>query len=117
MGSRERKRQHWLSHIERWQDSGLNQAQYSRQHGLSASSFGYFLNRYAPELVEAPAREEPALLIPIEVAPDSEAGATAEYTAVCQALTLPTPRGFKVELPSGFDLAGLKQLIQVLEAA
>lgn len=117
MGIRERKRKHWLDHIERWQDSGLNQAQYSRQHGLSASSFGYFLNRYAPELVEAPARGEPPSLIPVDIAPESEAAATAEYTAVCQAFTLTTPKGFKIELPSGFALAGLKQLIQVLEAA
>ncbi len=116
MGNRERKRKLWLDHIERWQDSGLNQAQYSRQHGLSASSFGYFLNRYAPELIGTPA-EELASLIPVEVAPEPEAGATAEYTAVCQAVTLTTPKGFKIELPSGFDLAGLKPLIQVLEAA
>ena len=117
MGNRERKRKLWLNHIERWQGSGLSQTQYSRQHGLSASSFGYFLNRYAPELVETPAREEPASLIPLEIAPELETAATADYTAVCQAFTVTTPKGFKVELPSGFDLAGLKQLIQILEAA
>jgi len=32
----------WLRHLERWRPSGLSQAEYCRQHQLSAAAFGWW---------------------------------------------------------------------------
>jgi len=32
----------WLGHLERWRPSGLSQAEYCRQHGLSAAAFSWW---------------------------------------------------------------------------
>ena len=43
---REHKRRIWQSHIARWQQSGLNQAAYCREHGLKPHQFTYWKNRF-----------------------------------------------------------------------
>ena len=43
--------QHWQAHITAWQQSGLSQSAYCRQHHLVISRFGYWqrkLNKTAP---------------------------------------------------------------------
>ena len=40
------KRDLWFQHINAWQESELSQAEYVRQHNLSAKSFGYYRRRY-----------------------------------------------------------------------
>ena len=37
----------WLVHIEAWRQSGLSRAKYCRQHGLTTTTFGRWLNYLA----------------------------------------------------------------------
>ena len=41
------KQTYWQTHLDAWRQSGLSQAAYCKQHGLSLSSFGYWLHRRA----------------------------------------------------------------------
>ena len=119
MASREHKRKFWLDHIEQWQQSGLKRSEYLKQHGLAASSFDYFLKQHAPEPPK-PAPKNPIPFLPVDIESELEEvdqAAPSLPPSPIQAFSLTTPKGFKVELPSGFDLEGLKQIIQVLEAA
>jgi hypothetical protein len=43
--SKEEKRRYWQGHIEFWQQSGLNQAEYCRRNSLPIKSFGYWKRR------------------------------------------------------------------------
>jgi len=59
----------WARYIEAWQGSGLSQAAYCRQQGLSAAYFSQRLRAYrAAPVVSAPA------LIPVRVEPAVSAG-------------------------------------------
>jgi hypothetical protein len=42
-----RKQRYWKKHITAWQDSGLSQAAYCRDHGLSIKVFGYHKRKLA----------------------------------------------------------------------
>jgi hypothetical protein len=35
----------WQAHLDAWRASGLSQSMYCKKHGLSLSSFGYWLHR------------------------------------------------------------------------
>ena len=39
------KQTYWQTHLDAWRQSGLSQVSYCKQHGLSLSSFGYWLHR------------------------------------------------------------------------
>ena len=39
------KQTYWQTHLDAWRQSGLSQASYCKQQGLSLSSFGYWLHR------------------------------------------------------------------------
>ena len=39
------KQTYWQTHLDAWRQSGLSQVGYCKQHGLSLSSFGYWLHR------------------------------------------------------------------------
>lgn len=41
----EQKRTHWQSHIDNWQQSGVSQTEYCKQHGLKLANFGYWRTR------------------------------------------------------------------------
>jgi len=43
-----RKQRHWKKHIAAWQNSGLSQAAYCREHGLSIKAFGYHKQKFIP---------------------------------------------------------------------
>lgn len=54
-----RKQSYWKKHITAWQDSGLSQAAYCREHGLSIKVFGYHKRKFASvsevqEVIAAP---------------------------------------------------------------
>jgi hypothetical protein len=41
------KQEQWQAHLDAWRASGLSQSMYCKKHGLSLSSFGYWLHRPA----------------------------------------------------------------------
>ena len=55
------KQTYWQTRLDAWRQSGLSQASYCKRHGLSLSSFGYWLH---PGAKSPP----PAVAVPIIVA-------------------------------------------------
>lgn len=90
----------WARHIEAWQESGLSQAAYCRQHGLSAAYFSQRLRAHRAEpVVGGPA------LIPVRV---EAAGSVAET------LVLHRVEGQRLEIPASVSPRWLAELLQCL---
>ncbi|WIX08407.1 IS66 family insertion sequence element accessory protein TnpA [Xanthomonas oryzae] len=65
------KREQWAGYVQGWQASGLSQAAWCREQGLSLASFGYWRRRLAEGAV-ALAGVSPLCVQPV-AAPDSAA--------------------------------------------
>lgn len=46
----EQKQEHWVAHIEGWQQSGLTQPDYCKQKNISYAQFGYWRTRLNREV-------------------------------------------------------------------
>ena len=99
----EQKRSFWKQHIDSWQETGLTQAEYCRQHNLKHHQLVYWKKRYLKtetnvsfvplkfeDLLDLSVRQEPA---PLTLVINSE---------------------FKIEIRAGFDRQLLQQLILAL---
>jgi hypothetical protein len=90
----------WKSHIQAWQESGLTQAAYCRQHGLSAKTFSGRLHYFRSREV-SPAPE----LIPVQVlAPPSGT----------EGVVLRHAQGHRLELPTTVSPQWLAELLRCL---
>jgi len=99
----EQKRIYWKQHIDSWQETGLTQTEYCRQHNLKHHQLVYWKKRFLKtdtEVTFVPLKFEDLLDIPDQ--PD------------CAALSLVINNHFKVEIRSGFDADLLRQLIFAL---
>lgn len=93
------KQAHWQSHLDAWRQSGLSQASYCKQHGLSLSSFGYWLHRRAEPT-------PPTAAVPIVVAkPSIEAP-----------VEIRLPNGWSVRLPASAESLYVLPLLRELAA-
>lgn len=98
----EDKAAHWRHHIEQWQLSGLTQAVYCQQQGLSLATMGYWRTRLKKLQAMADNPEVPVSFVPVQI------------SSMNSTLTLRTQQGLSLDLSAGFDPALLKQVLQVL---
>ena len=103
--NRQEKRHFWQAHIDSWQQSGLSQTEYTRQHKLSVKSFAYYKTRYS-EITES-AQDQPVKMNPLLI--DEPAG-LPDHSGI----TLTTQQGYKLDVPPGFHQDTLRQLLVVL---
>ena len=98
----EQKRQHWKTHIESWQQSGLSQLDYCREHALKPHQFTYWKKRIVRS-------DTDISFVPLHF--------SQNLPAVVKASTihLITPNGYRIELGAGFDLAAVKQLLSTVQ--
>ncbi len=61
--TREQKRLFWQQHITDWQNSGLSQAEYTRQQGLTLKSFSYYKRRYGQ--FDVPVQSRASAIVPV----------------------------------------------------
>ena len=101
---REVNRQRWLAHIDSWNRSGLTQRAFCQQHSLGLASFRRW--RAIAMREGKPADSSVATFLPVNVV---EPGA-ADLTVVIN-------DSLRIEIPVGFDLATLRQVVQALQAA
>ncbi len=80
---------HWRSHIEAWQGSGLTQAAYCRQHQLNSRTFTARLSEHRRET-----GEDKPVLIPVTVTPSS-----GELNPEAKRIVLHCAQGHWLELP------------------
>ena len=111
------RRQLWAGHLHQWKQSGLSQAQYCRQHQLSAATFAWWKRR----LATAAKRARPAVSVNqtgskdgvfVELAVSGrDAGATAGQ--VIYEIVLSDHR--RLRLGRHFEPEQIRQLLRVLE--
>jgi hypothetical protein len=90
----------WQNHIEGWQNSGLSQAAYCRQQGLSAKTFYGRLHYYR---TTGAAHSQP--LIPVRVQP---APLTPGVIVLCHV------QGHRLELPATVSPGWLAEVLRCL---
>ena len=101
---REINRRRWLERVQSWQHSGLTQTAFCQQHGLGLASFRRW--RAIAMRKGKPADSSVVTFLPVNVV---EPGA-ADLTVVIN-------DSLRIEIPVGFDLATLRQVVQALQAA
>jgi uncharacterized GH25 family protein len=99
----EQKRTYWKQHIDSWQETGLTQAEYCRQHNLKHYQLVYWKKRFLKTETDVSfvglKLED---LLDIVPQPDRAS------------LSLVIYNQFKVEISAGFDAQLLRQLIFAL---
>jgi hypothetical protein len=96
------KRTFWQNHLCDWQASGLSQAGYCREHGLSNKSFVYWKKRLRPVRAAVSLVEVPRLQAVAMVSPSGP-------------LRLIIGNRYGIEIERGFDEQTLDRLLRVLE--
>ena len=100
---RERK---WRGHLAAWQTSGLSQAAYCRQHGLTQNDFSWWKRELARR--DRSARLAAPTFVPVCVTP--------EQTAPC-AFELSLQGGRVLRFDGRVDVTALSRVVRALEAA
>jgi hypothetical protein len=97
------RRRFWARHLQGWKRSGLSQAEYCRQHQLSATTFAWWKTRGTP-------LGEDGSFVDLAVAGRDVGETTA---AVVYEIVLPQRRCLR--LGSQFDRERVRQLLDLLE--
>ena len=94
------RQEFWLAHVQAWQQSGLTQRAYCRQHNLkSADVLGYWIHRDKR-------RQPPTLtLVPAQVPASAHSSADIRLTS---------PLGWQLALPAHVAPQWIAQLLQQL---
>jgi len=96
------KRRFWQEHIEGWQESGLTQVEYCRQHNLIHPRFTYWKRRIVKP------QETPVSLVQVNMANfHTHMGSSP--------LRLVTDNAYRIEIERGFDPVALQQLLYTLK--
>ena len=110
------RRQFWARHLQRWERSGLSQAEYCRRHQISAATFTWWKTR------STLTREAPPGTISREACRPH--GSFVELTRADGSVPVPTggmvyeivlPRQQCLRLGPGFELDRVRQLLDLLE--
>ena len=99
----EQKRSYWKQHIESWQETGLTQVEYCRQHNLKHHQLVYWKKRFLKTETDVSfvsLKLDDLLDIPTQ--PDRTS------------LSIVINNHFKIEIRAGFDAPLLRQLIFAL---
>ncbi len=99
----EQKRSYWRQHIDSWQETGLTQAEYCRQHNLKHHQLAYWRKRFLKA-------ETDVSFVPLKLENLLDLPTCQDQTS----LTLIINNQFKIEIRAGFDAQLLQQLIFAL---
>ena len=102
----EQKRSYWKQHIDSWQQTGLTQVEYCRQHNLKHHQLVYWKKRFLKS-------ETNVSFVPLKLEDLLEIPARQDQSS----LTLVINNQFKIEIRAGFDAQLLRQLIYALRGA
>jgi hypothetical protein len=99
----EQKRSYWKQHIERWQETGLTQTEYCRQHNLKHHQLIYWKKRFLKT-------ETDVSFVSVKFEDLLDIPAQPDYAALCLVIN----NHLKIEIRAGFDAPLLRQLIFAL---
>ena len=95
----EKLRKFWKTHLDKWEESGLPQKEYCRQHNLIYHRFGYWKARFK-------SRNLPVKFVQVASQPINP----GPYV-----LKLNLPRGWQIEIPDDFSADTLKRVLATLQ--
>ena len=99
----EQKRTYWKQHIESWQQTGLTQTEYCRQHNLKHHQLVYWKKRFLKT-------ETDVSFVPLKLEDLLDLPPRRDQAS----LTLEINNQFKIEIRADFDARLLRQLIFAL---
>jgi len=99
----EQKRSYWKQHIDSWQQTGLTQVEYCRQHNLKHHQLVYWKKRFLKT-------ETDVSFVPLKLEDLLDLPTGQDQSS----LTLAINNQFKIEIRAGFDPQLLRQLIFAL---
>ena len=99
----EQKHTYWKQHIDSWQETGLTQVEYCRQHNLKHHQLVYWKKRFLKT-------ETDVSFVPLKLEDLLDIPAQPDRTS----LSLVVNNYFKIEIRAGFDAQLLRQLIFAL---
>ena len=112
--TREERRAVWQERINQWQQSGLRLATFARQYELDIKRLAYWRTR----LKNTGAVSAPPALLPLRMTPDSPQAdtpvATTSATTSATSLTLTSPSGWHISLPTTLPAVWLGELLRHL---
>ena len=103
LSRREINRQRWLERIHAWEQSGLTQKAFCKQHHLGLASLQRWRRLFKTE--QSSNNPTPVALLPVSVKETNPAN-----------LTVVVNDTLRIEIPAGFDPNALRQIIEVLSA-
>ncbi len=99
------RRETWLDHVSSWKISGLSISRYSRENGIKASSFRYWIKKTGEKTCRTTdARDFIKLRIPKSVTSERGMSFSLKYGS------------YEITIPASFRKADLGNLLEVLEA-
>jgi hypothetical protein len=101
---RAERRRFWEKHIEKWESSGLSQADYCRQNGVNIKSFHHWKRRTG-RLCSKPVLVE----LPLSGALSHSFTPSAPGSQLC----LVNDR-FRIEIGKGFDAEDFERVVRIL---
>ena len=104
LSRREINRQRWLERIQAWEQSGLTQKAFCKQHRLGLASLQRWRRLFRTE--QSSNNPTPVALLPVSVKETNPAN-----------LTVVVNDTLRIEIPAGFDPNALRQIIEVLRAS
>ena len=99
----EQKRSYWKQHIDRWQETGLTQAEYCRRHNLKHHQLVYWKKRFSHT-------KTGVSFVSLKLGDLLDRPTQSDRASLC----LVIDHHFKVEIRAGFDAQLLRQLIFAL---
>lgn len=97
----------WLEHVAKWRSSGLTQAEYCRQSGLSIKSMGYWKRRFDRDRTPL----SPPVIVPV---PRQHLVSPSRRHEVGP-LRVHLGHRFMVEICGDFQVPVLEKLVRTLE--
>jgi hypothetical protein len=90
--------------IRKWEQSGLSQAKFFKEHKISKSTFGYWRKKYLREQVQIKTQGK---MVPIHIEPPEEPATSEPATSI----EIVYPNGVRVVCPAQMDASRIKGLI------
>jgi hypothetical protein len=101
----EQKRTFWKQHIDSWQETGLSQTEYCRQHHLKHHQLVYWKKRFLKT-------ETDVSFVPLKLEDLLDIPGRPDHSSLC----LVVNNHFKIEIRAGFDSRLLQQMILALRS-
>ena len=99
-----RKECYWRKQVAKWHNSGLSQAEFSRQAGLSIKVFGYWKRRFEQGQDTGDVQAVVAVRMPL----------AREPKAAHQPIIVHAWNGVRMEIPDNFHPETLEKILLVL---